>query len=106
MYFKQEKVISDLLFNSTDKQDNSGKKKVNTLFNSTTFYWSACTKPGKWVVMYLCVRGIDFASFYDFDIWFWNCSNSGIFSHFIVIMKKRYIDFIQTTSILKYQYIW
>jgi hypothetical protein len=54
----------------------------------------------------LCVRGIDFASFYDFDIWFWNCSNSGIFSHFIVIMKKRYIDFIQTTSILKYQYIW
>jgi hypothetical protein len=35
-----------------------------------------------------------------------NCSNSGIFSHFIVIMKKRYIDFIQTTSILKYQYIW
>ena len=31
MYFKQEKVISDLLFNSTDKQDNSGKKKVNTI---------------------------------------------------------------------------
>ena len=26
--------------------------------------------------MSLCVRGIEFASFYDFDIWFWNCSNS------------------------------
>jgi hypothetical protein len=27
-----------------------------------------CTKSGKRVVMYLCVRGMDFASFYDFDI--------------------------------------
>jgi hypothetical protein len=26
--------------------------------------------------MYLCVRGIDFVSFYDSDIWFWNCSDS------------------------------
>ena len=23
--------------------------------------------------MYLCVKDIDFISFYDFDIWFWNC---------------------------------
>lgn len=30
-------------------------------------YRSACTKPGKCAVMYLCVRCIDFASFYDFD---------------------------------------
>ena len=29
--------------------------------------------------MHLCIRGIDFASFYDFDIWFWNCSDSVIF---------------------------
>ena len=43
-----------------------------------TFYWSVCTKPGMWAVIYLCVRGIDFASFNDF--WylelFWQC---GIF---------------------------
>jgi len=44
-----------------------------------TFYWNACAKPGKWAVMYFCVRDIDFASFYDCDIWFWNCSDSGIF---------------------------
>jgi hypothetical protein len=25
-------------------------------------------------VMYLCVRGIDLTSFYDFDIRFWDCS--------------------------------
>jgi len=29
-------------------------------------YWSACTKPGKWEVMYLCVRGTNFAFFYYF----------------------------------------
>jgi hypothetical protein len=34
---------------------------------------------------YLFVNGIDFASFYDFDIWFWNCSDSLIlfFSFYI-----------------------
>ena len=25
--------------------------------------------------MYMCVRGIDYASFYDFSIRFWHCSN-------------------------------
>jgi len=35
--------------------------------------------------MYLCVRGIDFFSFYDFDIGFWNFSNSTVFFlHFII----------------------
>ena len=28
--------------------------------------------------MYLCVRDIEFASFYDFSIGFWNCSDSVI----------------------------
>ena len=27
------------------------------------YRYQACTQPGKWVVMYLCVRGSDFASF-------------------------------------------
>jgi len=32
----------------------------------------------------LCVRAIDFASIYDFDIWFWNFSDSEVFCfHFI-----------------------
>jgi hypothetical protein len=30
-----------------------------TLFSWFAFYWSACTKPGKWIVMYLCVTGIN-----------------------------------------------
>jgi hypothetical protein len=28
---------------------------------------------------YFLIRDIDFASFYDFDIWFWNCSDSVVF---------------------------
>jgi len=27
-----------------------------TRFNSASFYWSTCTKLGKWVVMYSCVK--------------------------------------------------
>ena len=41
-------------------------------------------EPGqRWGVMYLCISGIDFSSFYDFDIWFWNCSDSVIFFVFL-----------------------
>jgi hypothetical protein len=28
---------------------------------------------------YLCVRGIDFVSYYDFSIGVWNCSDSIVF---------------------------
>jgi hypothetical protein len=28
---------------------------------------------GKWAIMYLCVRDIDFAYFYDLSIGYWNC---------------------------------
>jgi hypothetical protein len=37
--------------------------------------------------MYLFVRGIDFASFYNFPIGFWICSNSVVF---LVILKTNY----------------
>jgi len=39
-------------------------------------YWSSYTKPGKRAVIHLCARFIDFASFCDFDILFWNCFDS------------------------------
>ena len=48
-----------------------------------TLYWSACTKTWKWAVKYLCLSGIDFASFYDFIFWFSKFSDCGIFFHFI-----------------------
>jgi len=37
-----------------------------TSLTHATFYWSTCTKQGKWSVMYLCARVSSFASFYDF----------------------------------------
>ena len=48
------------------------------------FYWNACIKPGKWAVMYLCVRSVDLASFCDFSIGFLNCSDSVVFSVFLL----------------------
>jgi len=46
--------------------------KKGRQFNPTTFYWSVCTKPGRWAVM---ISGHVFwgyfASFYD--ILFWDC---------------------------------
>ena len=38
--------------------------------------------------MYLCVRGIDSASFYDFDILFWNCSDSVEFFVFFILLLR------------------
>jgi hypothetical protein len=48
-------------------------------FNSTTFYWCACTKPEKWAVIYLCIRDTYIVSLKHFSIRFWNCSDDGIF---------------------------
>ena len=49
------------------------QSNIRDMLNPSTFYWNVYTKPEKWEVMYLCVRVINFASFFDFDIWFWNC---------------------------------
>ena len=40
-------------------------------------------------VMYLCVRGINFASFYDFDILFWNCSDSVVFFRILSTVSRE-----------------
>ena len=46
--------------------------------------------------MYFCVSGIDFASFYDFDILFWNCSDSVVFLFllFFIILGKYIPGFV------------
>ena len=35
--------------------------------------------------MYLYVKGIDFASYYEISIWFWNCFDSVVLFVFDVI---------------------
>ena len=65
-----------------------------------TYYWNVSTKPGKWDVMYICVLGIDFASFYDCSIGYSNCSNSLVVFVFILLLPFRYI------LLLPFRYIW
>ena len=39
-----------------------------------------------WSVVYWCFSGIDFASFYDFNIWFKNCTDNVVFFVFYFII--------------------
>jgi len=52
---------------------------------------SASTMPGKWTVMYLCVRGVECASFYDYSIGSWKCSDSVVFFIFHFITHFKYV---------------
>ena len=82
-------------------------KKISLNFIPATFYWSACAKPRKWVVINLCAWSIDFPSFYDFSIGFSYCSDSVVFFvlHFICIIYT--IDLLQIPFLLitLYKYI-
>jgi len=49
--------------------------------------------------MYLCVKGIDFVSSYDFDIWIWNCSVSVVFVIFQLIIYRPYIHYTNQPTI-------
>ena len=44
--------------------------------------------PGKGEIMYLCVRDINFAFFYDFSIGFWNCSDRMVLLFFLIIFIR------------------
>ena len=52
------------------------------------FYWSSCSKSGQWAVTYICVRDIDFVSFYYFSIWFWNCSDGVVTFVFFTLVQS------------------
>ena len=60
-------------------------------FNPVTFYWSACTKPGKWVIIYLCVNGVDFVSFYFLLLFFyWMLELCGILCSLLHTYNKEF----------------
>ena len=52
---------------------------------------------------YFLIGDIDFASFYDFDIWFWNCSDSVVFfcCSFYSIKNKQWWEKIVTMLLKK-----
>ena len=71
-----------------------GKWAVMYLCVRGTFYWSACTRSGEWAIMYLCVRGIHFVSFYEFSMGFWKRSVSVVFIYIIL-----YANFFDNSAI-------
>jgi hypothetical protein len=48
--------------------------------------------------MYLCVKGIDFASFYNFSIGYWNYSDSVVFFNFSFYNINLHKDCINSNS--------
>ena len=58
--------------------------------NITPPLFSACTKLGRWAAVYLCVRSIDFAYFYDFDIDFGNVPTDNVVFLFFYHFKTRF----------------
>ena len=60
----------------------SFKGEVSAHTNSLkphTLYWSVYAKPGKWAVMHMCAKGIEFASLYRLSIVFLKCSYNVVF---------------------------
>ena len=65
-------------------------------------------EPSVWcqlkVVCILCVKGINFASFYKLDIWFMSCSDSMVSLDFILIPLFNYDLQLQFSSWFHRQY--
>ena len=51
--------------------------------------------------MYLCDRSVDFVSLYEFDIWFWNSSDSMVLWGFHVAIKVCIFFRIYSTKPIK-----
>jgi hypothetical protein len=62
---------------------------VNLIYPHTfSFFLLKCLYQAKRAVIYLYVMGIDFAPFFDFSIWFWNCSDSTLLLVFILSIPR------------------
>ena len=71
--------------------------------------WSTCAKPWKWAVMYMCVSGIDFSSFYEFLLDFGTVPTAWYFLFFMLLLLVaywHYIIIIGGTLTLYYYYWW
>jgi hypothetical protein len=83
--FQEYLQIALSLFERSDNENLEIILLINVNFGEyklvyiPTFYWSPCTKPGEWAIMYVFIRSIDLAYFYDFSIGFWNGSDSVVF---------------------------
>lgn len=76
---KLKKTILSMWFISLEREVGAHK----TSFSETLFYLSACTKQGKWAVMF--VSDIEFASYYHCSI---------VFSNNVVFFPYHYIFYL------------
>jgi len=61
-------------------------------------------KTGKWALIYVCAMGMDVASFYDFDIWYWNYSDSMVvFFPFYLLLLCNHVSRILFSSNLRFK---
>jgi len=58
--------------------------QINKL-NPVTFHWSICTSPGKWAVIFVCVRVS--ILLLSTILEFWNCSDSALSIYFSIIIS-------------------
>jgi hypothetical protein len=71
--------------------------KASFMSSSTKFnimILTACIKTGKSAIIYVFGRDIDFGSFFEFDIWYLNCSDSVVFFifHFILLFRRLFVN--------------
>ena len=71
------------------------------LVKSTIYSNSACTKPGKWAVMYYCAMGFNIV--YNFSVGFWSCSNSVVvYVLFLILFIFQETHLIQVSKAGKF----
>jgi hypothetical protein len=96
--------------NGPQNTEHKSKNWTNNTNLSKITRWTIIScKPWKWAVMYLCVKGVEFASFNDFSICLYNRSDSVwyffFFSFWFVILCLKipatfYNDIAQSVSVV------
>jgi hypothetical protein len=67
-------------------------RKVSSHVFMSTFYWSTCTKSGKWVVMYLCQLFIEAPVPSQESEWSCICVNFWLFLQFLYWILDLFFD--------------
>ena len=64
---------------------------VIILVNIDTYHWHFTRSLTRQASerLCICVRGIDFATFYNISVWFWNCSYSVVFFYFSFYFRQE-----------------
>ena len=94
--------VKVMVFNSTFNNISviSGRRSVLLFFFFFFFFWKVNNMD---LHIYLCIRGVDIASFDDFSVGFWNCSNSVVF---FTVFFKIIFPFLHFNMIMYIYIVW